>query len=256
MPNIRVNVKKGDIYHNLKIVKELPPAIMASGRDDRLFLCECVCGSITEVRLRKLREKTKPVRSCGCLLEENRYRTHSLTNHALYDTFKNMHKRCYDTDNSAYKNYGGRGIIVCDEWHGNSGLIAFISWAENNGYKKGLTLDREKNEQGYSPSNCRWVTQKINMLNTRVNTIVAEISDRKFCDLYDKYHHATVSYRTAKTRYQKYGWNIMRALKTPVRNPAYNAGKKQKEFVDSQKTFLPFWLRNRSVAANAAKVDL
>jgi hypothetical protein len=62
--------------------------------------------------------------------------------------------------------YGGRGISVCEEWHDPN---AFIDWAESNGYANGLQIDRIDNQGSYSPSNCRWVSIKVNSRNTRRN---------------------------------------------------------------------------------------
>ena len=77
----------------------------------------------------------------------------------LYDTFIAMHERCENKKHINYKNYGGKGICVCKEWRRKGGFLDFKKWAMENGWVKGLTLDRIENDKGYYPSNCRWVTR-------------------------------------------------------------------------------------------------
>lgn len=64
-----------------------------------------------------------------------------------------------------YKDYGGRGITVCDEWAKD--LKAFYDWAMANGYRDDLTIDRINNDEGYRPDNCRWATYHEQRLNQR-----------------------------------------------------------------------------------------
>lgn len=70
--------------------------------------------------------------------------------------FHHMKGRCYCKTDHKYKNYGARGIKVCDEWLNNFGT--FYEWAINNGYRKGLSIDRVNNDGDYEPNNCRWAT--------------------------------------------------------------------------------------------------
>jgi hypothetical protein len=81
-----------------------------------------------------------------------------------------MKQRCGNPNNTAFKNYGARGITVCPEWAEDFGK--FYDWAMSHGYQDDLTIDRIENDVGYSPDNCRWVTQACNLTNTRRNVTV------------------------------------------------------------------------------------
>ena len=91
---------------------------------------------------------------------------HGYYKHPLYaNVYFNMKRRCYDSKTWNYKNYGGRGIRVCNKW--NNDVVKFIEWALINGYGKGLQIDRINNDGDYSPDNCRFVTPKENSNNRR-----------------------------------------------------------------------------------------
>lgn len=76
-----------------------------------------------------------------------------------------MKQRCYYPKNKDFNNYGGRGIIVCTEWKDN--FESFYNWANKNGYKDNLQIDRIDVNGNYEPSNCRFVSSKINSINKR-----------------------------------------------------------------------------------------
>lgn len=92
----------------------------------------------------------------------------------LHQCWYAMMRRCYWEGHSAFPNYGGRGIGVCEQWHDAS---RFQDWALANGYAEHLQIDRIDNDKGYSPENCRWVTvveQRRNQRRQRVLTALGE----------------------------------------------------------------------------------
>lgn len=89
----------------------------------------------------------------------------------LYARWNHIRNRCGNPKAQQFRNYGGRGIKVCQEWADN--FDAFFVWAMSSGYTRGLELDRidnNKQDRGYSPENCRWVTHQMNMKNVRART--------------------------------------------------------------------------------------
>ncbi len=84
---------------------------------------------------------------------------------SLYSKWMGMRSRCHNKKDRSYDNYGARGIAVCRAW--KNSFASFRDWANTNGYKPGLFLDRQDNNKGYSPSNCRWVTVRESVKNRR-----------------------------------------------------------------------------------------
>lgn len=112
-----------------------------------------------------------------------------------------MKKRCHRKRTAGYKDYGARGIFVCEEWllldnpnrksfeitQINKNIIeSFIQWALNNGWHKGLTIDRKDNDKGYSPDNCRWITPQKQALHRRKRCCS---SSRFWGVVFDKHHN-------------------------------------------------------------------
>ncbi len=121
--------------------------------------CACDCGGSKAVRGDHL--KSGATQSCGCITKT----ANGLRGSKLYTIWRGIKKRCFLHTNHNYKNYGERGITMCDEWRYD--FLAFYNWAISNGYDEGLTIDRIDNDGNYEPSNCRWVTAKVNGNNRR-----------------------------------------------------------------------------------------
>jgi len=95
--------------------------------------------------------------------------THGATGTQLYVVWKNIRQRVLNSKHPRFKDYGGRGITLCKSW--TNSFEEFRDWSMQNGYENALTLDRENNDQGYSPDNCRWVSQTVQLSNTRVSVL-------------------------------------------------------------------------------------
>ena len=143
------------------------------------WVCRCDCGNEHITLGQSLRRGS--VTSCGCNRVENasqlighrwgqEHQTKTYKeNKRLYNVWVVMRERCNNPKWPQFKDYGGRGIKVCDEWET---FRPFMEWAYSHGYDKNAkrgecTIDRIDNDQGYSPSNCRWVPQSVQIKNRR-----------------------------------------------------------------------------------------
>lgn len=124
----------------------------------------------------------------------------------LYSIWDGMKQRCHNPNNKRYYSYGKRGIFVCQEWRDN--FIAFKSWADKNGYRDDLSIDRIDNDKGYSPENCRWATRQEQYENQR-KTIKIHGKPAKIISEELGGKRSLVQTRLAN------GWDIERAISTP-----------------------------------------
>ncbi len=90
--------------------------------------------------------------------------THGESKTRLYRIWCHIRNRCFCKSSSAYPDYGGRGVSICEEW---SKYESFRDWAIANGYQDGLEIDRKDSNKNYAPENCRWATRCQQMHNTR-----------------------------------------------------------------------------------------
>lgn len=189
--------------------------------------CKCSCGNIRIVETNKL--KSGRIKSCGCLNKnkkgiENSLFKHGLEKTRIYSTWDNMKARCYNIKNKRFKNYGDRGIKICDEWKNN--FMSFYNWAMENGYRDDLTIDRIDVNGNYEPSNCRWVTWKEQANNKTTNHYVEYNGYRYTLSQWSKILPIKISPTILKYRIDKLNWSIEDAFNKPVRR--FNNNEKRR----------------------------
>lgn len=158
----------GKKFNHLLVVEEILPREGAGKKT--YFKCICECG--TETITRKDALTTGSIKSCGCLQKK------SVTTHMYslihnirpeYRAWAAMKTRCYNKKERSYKDYGGRGIKVCDRW-----LNSFENFLADMGNKPTPkhSIDRKDTNKGYSPENCRWATKKEQANNKRTTMFI------------------------------------------------------------------------------------
>lgn len=180
------------------------------------WICQCECGGIKSARSDSL--LCGAIKSCGCLHNETAARnvaknhTHKQSGTRLYHIWQDMKKRCFNSNDTHYHRYGGRGITVCEEWANN--FEAFYKWALDNGYSEGLTIDRINNDGNYEPSNCKWSTlqEQSNNKSTNIKLTIGNASKTlaEWCRIFE------VDYSTVSSRYQRYPNQTIEELFSPI----------------------------------------
>lgn len=141
--------------------------------------------------------------------------THA-SSHRLYNSWRAMSDRCLCKTNKYYKDYGGRGIKICDRWRPPLGFWNFVEdMGDKPSYEKGPTgrdlysLDRIDVNGDYCPENCRWANQTEQMNNTRANRkFVAFGEEGTFTELFRKFSPKELKKKTAERRFYEMGWGI------------------------------------------------
>lgn len=149
----------------MELIKELPREFSLKEKyhvRQGLFWC-----SHCQSEIKKPLKLGLKYKGCGCLRGKNII--HGESDTKLYSIWKAMKKRCNNKNSSDYKYYGGRGIEVCPDWQND--FKSFKKWAVENGFKENLKLDRIKNNEGYSPDNCQFITHAKNC-RKRSNSIL------------------------------------------------------------------------------------
>lgn len=155
----------GKKFGNLTVVKK----VERKNRSNQ-WLCKCDCGKEVVCYQYNLERGTST--SCGCLRSYYAKKTrscHGESTSKFYKKWSSIKTRCYNKNTPCYKNYGGRGIKMCDEW---LDFWNFREWAYKNGYSEGLTLERIDVNGNYEPSNCKWIPMEEQAINKRNNSFI------------------------------------------------------------------------------------
>lgn len=176
--------------------------------------CKCDCGNV--VRVAGCSLKSGNTKSCGC--RRNKFvselnKSHGQSNTRLYHIWTGIKSRCYDVNVKIFKHYGARGITMCGEWKND--FLAFMDWALKNGYSENLSIDRIDVNGNYEPSNCRWVCQKQQCRNTRVNRNIT--CDGETHTLIEWSEISGVKRETIARRLNK-GWSTKEAIWVTPKN--------------------------------------
>lgn len=191
----------GQTFDRLTVIK-LSRDVKTGNRYRKYWLCKCECGNTKEVRTDSLTSGN--VRSCGCIKKEQdrenlvKNHRHKMSGKRLYSIWQKMKDRCYNPNVRSYKDYGARGIKICDEW-----IVPdnFFQWALSNGYREDLTIDRIEVNGNYGPSNCKWSTAKEQARNRRSN-IEVEYQGKKMT-LIEAAEKSNISYKVLNARYRR-----------------------------------------------------
>jgi hypothetical protein len=141
-----------------------------------LWLCECDCNDKTQKIIPDSNLKQGTSKCCGCENKRNTKHNKSRNGNKLelkiYKALMNIRDRCNNENSQSYKDYGGRGIEVCNEWLGENGFVNFLNWSLKNGVDIDLTIDRIDVNGNYEPNNCRWVDFKVQNNNKTNNKLI------------------------------------------------------------------------------------
>jgi hypothetical protein len=187
-------------------------------RGTAMFYCRCKCGRETIVKSGAL--KGGNTRSCGCLNKEvvskmtiKRNTTHGMAKRKdrkqAYITWAHIKERCENPSCRDYKNYGGRGIAVCDSWQIFENFYNSMGDPPTSKH----TIERVNNNKNYEPDNCIWATRKEQNNNTRLNRILELNGQRKTLAQWSE--STGINHKTLSTRLRD-GWSVERALTQKV----------------------------------------
>ena len=181
-----------------------------NNRAEVYWLCKCDCGNEKIISGHSI--KRGLVVSCGCYHKEisQKRRKHGESKTKFYKLWHGMIESCENPTNGSYKNYGAKGIKVCEEWHDYEN---FKNWALNKGYKEGLSIDRIDNYDNYYPENCRWVSFIEQQNNKRNNHYITY--NNKTQTMTDWARELGINYQTIIARLKR-GWTEQEAVSIPI----------------------------------------
>lgn len=159
-----INLRRGRRFGRWEILSR---AETPAGKKGAWWNCRCSCGTERPVASAHLRSGRS--QSCGCLhLERISKSPEDRITGPMYSLWQSIKTRCYNEKHPTYRNYGGRGVSVCERWR------TFEHFRDDMGPKpfEGASIDRIDNSGDYSPENCRWTDRFGQAQNTRRNTML------------------------------------------------------------------------------------
>lgn len=226
MPS-KLEYKSGDTYGELMLTGK---SFFKPGDKANHVEVICGCGELFYTRLSSI--KRGHTTSCGCkrlnsFLKANTKHgicigeTDNKPRHPIYNSWAGAKNRCFSENAESFKRHGGRGITMCNGWANNFG--AFYKWSIENGWMKGLSIDRINNNGHYScgscphcvqngwPMNCRWTTLDVQSKNKSSTVFITAFNETKTQSDWGKDDRVKVSIRTVSDRIKK-GWDIEKAM--------------------------------------------
>lgn len=179
------------------------------------WICECSCGTITNVHNSNLRSGR--TQSCGCLAREKssqRARKHGDTGSPEFVSWVAMRRRCRNTTCAEYPHYGGRGIAIAERWDTYETFLLDMGRRPSPDH----WLERINNDGDYEPSNCKWATifeQSLNRRNSRLIEIDGVSRNMKLWSLISGVSMKLIWYRLSK------GWDAKKAVFQPARKMTF-----------------------------------
>ena len=158
----------GLTFTYLKVLEYVNSDFDKYGNKTSFWKCQCICGKTIVLPRYDLTRKRN--QSCGCMRTQLigiKSKKHGGYKTRLYHIWVGMRHRCFAPTDKYYRNYGERGITVCDEWAND--FITFRDWALTHGYADNLTIERIDVNGNYEPQNCCWITRAEQPKNTRIS---------------------------------------------------------------------------------------
>lgn len=209
----KIKARIGKNYNKLTII-----SYAYTKNNETYWKCQCSCGK--EIILPYGKLTSGQIKSCGCAYKDNLQKIkngeikppnfkHGDSNSRLYNIYQGMKDRCYNKNGKDYKDYGARGIKICEEWFDS--YTSFKEWCLSNGYQDNLTIDRINVNADYCPENCRWanITQQNN--NKRTNILIEYRGQKLSLKQLSKL--VGINYQTLYNRYKR-GWPLERMIQS------------------------------------------
>lgn len=190
---------------------------IVNGKSTWLFGCDCG----NEINTRANSVKTGNTKSCGCWEKEvllARNIKHGLNRHPLHNIWFHIKRRCYNKNSSDFPDYGGRGIVVCDEWKND--FKSFYDWSIEKGYEEAkkkntrISIDRIDVNGNYEPSNCKWSNDVEQARNRRSNVHITVDGVTKLQNEWAEEYN--IPYQLIASRLKR-GWKGRDLIKPPLK---------------------------------------